>query len=287
MGMRFPASTRFVLALACGASIASVALAASTENAALPGPGPALAAHRAIYDLTLASSTGNKSPNTASGRIAFDFSGNPCEGYVQNFRQLTEVQPPEGPTRVSDMRSTTYEDGESHNFRFRVESKVDNSGVEDVDGRAAKSHDGALSISLSRPRLTKLDLDQAVLFPTEHIRQILTAARDGRKTFETKVFDGSDSGQKVYQTLTIIGGKLTGQVPEKAAQAPELADMPRWPVAISYFDEEKKDSAPAYVLSFDLYENGVSRALKLDYGDFVLAGEMKKLEFLPATACKK
>ena len=63
--------------------------------------------------------------------------------------------------------------------------------------------------------------------------------------------------------------------------------MKRWPVTISYFEEDKKDNTPNYVLSFDLYENGVSRALKLDYGDFVLAGEMKQLEFLPSKPCKK
>jgi hypothetical protein len=280
--MRFLASTSLACLIACGAP----AIAASPENAALGPVGPSLAAHRAIYDLTLASSTGNKGPNTARGRIAFDFSGNSCEGYVQNFRQMTEVQPAEGPSRVSDMRSTTYEDGDSKSFRFRVQSRVDNAGVEDVDGRAAKS-DGALSVSLSRPRLTKVDLDQTVLFPTEHMRGILQAALKGERTLETKVFDGSDSGQKVYETLAIIGAQARAQVTEEAAQATELKDMRRWPVTISYFDEGKKDSAPAYTLSFELYENGVSRALKLDYGDFVLAGEMKKLEFLPATACKK
>ncbi|MDE2363392.1 MAG: cell envelope integrity EipB family protein [Hyphomicrobiales bacterium] len=263
------------------------ALAASAEQAALAAAGPALVAHRAVYDLTLASSSGSKGPNTARGRIAFDFSGNSCEGYVQNFRQMTEVQPAEGPSRLSDMRSTTFEDGDAKSFRFRVESTVDNAGVEDVDGRAAKSSDGALSVSLSRPHLVKVDLDQSVVFPTEHLRRIIAAAKSGQHTLEIKVFDGSDSGQKVYETLTVIGAKATSEPKEKAVQVPQLENMPRWPVTISYFEEGKKDSAPAYTLSFDLYENGVSRALKLDYGDFVLAGEMKKLEFLPTTACNK
>lgn len=282
--MKFTATTGCALIMALGACGAN---AASTENAALQPAGAALVAHRAIYELSLASSNGSKGPNTARGRIAFDFSGNSCEGYVQNFRQMTEVQPPEGPTRVSDMRSTTFEDAEAKSFRFRVESKVDNSGVEDVDGRAAKSNDGALSVSLSRPQLTKVDLDQTVVFPTEHLRRILQAAHTGQHTLEIKVFDGSDSGQKIYQTLTVIGAQAKAPATEKAAQVPQLQDLPRWPVTISYFDEGKKDNAPAYTLSFDLYDNGVSRALKLDYGDFVLAGEMTKLEILPPTPCKQ
>ena len=35
-----------------------------------------------------------------------------------------------------------------------------------------------------------------------------------------------------------------------------------------------------------MYENGISRALNLDYGDFVIDGKMSSLEVLPATACQ-
>jgi hypothetical protein len=35
-----------------------------------------------------------------------------------------------------------------------------------------------------------------------------------------------------------------------------------------------------------MYENGISRALKLDYGDFVIDGKMTSLEVLPAKGCQ-
>jgi hypothetical protein len=35
-----------------------------------------------------------------------------------------------------------------------------------------------------------------------------------------------------------------------------------------------------------MYENGISRALKLDYGDFVIDGVMSSLEIKPVKACK-
>jgi hypothetical protein len=282
--MKFAAPLSYAALIAFAATGAT----ASTADKASAGAGaPQLAAHRAVYELRLASSQGSKSPSTARGRIAFDFTGNSCEGYVQNFRQFTELQPAEGPTRVSDMRSATFEDGDAKSFRFKVESKVDRGAVDDVDGRAAKSGDGALSVSLSRPRPSKLDLDQTVVFPTEHLKRIIEAARAGEKILEIKVFDGSDTGQKVFQTLAVIGKETDATVSEQAAQVPQLQGARRWPVAISYFEGDKKDSQPNYVLAFDLYENGVSRALRLDYGDFVLSGEMTKLEFLPSKPCKK
>jgi len=50
---------------------------------------------------------------------------------------------------------------------------------------------------------------------------------------------------------------------------------------VSYYDRDNTakdgEETPAYAMSFELYENGVSRALVLDYNDFVIAGAMGKL----------
>jgi hypothetical protein len=276
--MRFP-SVVFCLLLAP---------AFTASLAAEPAAGPTvLVSHRAVYDLALTKSEGNHAPSYASGRIAFDFSGTACDGYAQNFRQFTEMQSPEGPARVSDMRSATFETGDGKNFRFKVETDVDRSRVEASDGRAVRSDDGALSVALSAPSTAKIDLDRDVLFPTEHLRHIIDAARGGEHLLAVKVFDGSETGQKVFDTTTVIGKAQTGVADDATKTVPDLAGVTRWPVAISYFEEGKRDSQPNYVLSFDLYENGISRALKLDYGDFVLAGNMVELEMLPTQPCKK
>ena len=68
--------------------------------------------------------------------------------------------------------------------------------------------------------------------------------------------------------------------PETKAVAP-LGNSDYWPVSIAYFDEKTRgDQEPIYSQSFKLYENGVTRDLTLDYGDFVLAGKLTKLEVL-------
>ncbi len=246
-----------------------------------------LVSHRAVYELTLAKSVGSKSPTAAHGRIAFDFTGSSCDGYVQNFRQFTELQPAEGPTRVSDMHSATFEDADGRNFDFKMQTSIDSSTAETVDGKAWKSATGRLSVNLTKPKRSKFELDSGVVFPTEHLRRILAAAEAGDNLLEVKVYDGSETGEKLYETTTYIGHPIADPAVEKAAHIPELDNIRRWPVSISYFEAGKKDDAPSYILSFDLYENGISRALKLDYGDFVLAGEMSSLELLSAPACPK
>jgi EipB-like len=246
-----------------------------------------LVSHRAVYELTLAKSVGTKSPTAAHGRIAFDFTGSACDGYVQNFRQLTELQPAEGPTRVSDMHSATFEDADGRNFDFKVQTSIDSGTAEAVDGKAWKSGTGRLSVNLTKPKRGKIDLDVGVVFPTEHLKRILAAAVAGENLLEVKVYDGSETGTKIYETTTYIGRPIADPAVEKAAHIPELDNIRRWPVSISYFESGKKDDAPSYILSFDLYENGISRALRLDYGDFVLAGEMSSLELLSEPACTK
>ena len=246
-----------------------------------------LVSHRAVYELTLAKSVGSKSPTAAHGRIAFDFTGSACDGYVQNFRQLTELQPAEGPTRVSDMHSATYEDADGRNFDFKMQTSIDSGTPESVDGKAWKSATGHLLVNLNKPTHGKFELDSRVVFPTEHLKRILAAAEAGENLLEVKVYDGSETGEKVYETTTYIGHPIADPAVEKAAHIPELDNIRRWPVSISYFEGGKKDDAPSYILSFDLYENGISRALRLDYGDFVLAGEMSSLELLNEPACAK
>jgi hypothetical protein len=58
-------------------------------------------------------------------------------------------------------------------------------------------------------------------------------------------------------------------------------------VTVSYFDKSEKgsDQTPVYAITFELYENGIARALLLDYNDFVLSGEMTSLEIATAKSC--
>jgi hypothetical protein len=248
---------------------------------------PPLAPHRAVYELSMTKSSGTNAPSEVRGRIAFDFSGSACDGYVQNFRQITELQPSEGSARVSDMRSATFEAGDGRDFRFKIETRIGGAQTDDVDGKASKLKADTLTINLAKPTHDKVDIAGPVLFPTEHVRRILAAARAGETILEAKVYDGSGNGEKVFDTMSVIGKPAKTPASEKAAQIDALKNRERWPVTISYFEEGKKDQQPVYVLSFDLYDNGISRALKLDYGDFALSGEMTELTLLPTRACDK
>jgi hypothetical protein len=252
---------------------------------------PVLVPHRAVYDLSLGETRGNSEVASVRGRILYDFDGNACDGYTLQFRQVSELDSGEGKVTTSDLRSTTWEGGDAKNFRFASQNFLDESLVDSVDGHAKHGTAGT-AVDLVKPEQKKVDVDAAVVFPTEHMVRIIEAARAGKTILDFPVFDGSDTGEKVYNTLTVIGRKLASgerQHEDAAAKEPKLAGVARWPVTISYFDKAKTESSgeqtPVYSIDFELYENGVSRTLSLDYNDFTVIGKLTSLEFKDSKPC--
>ncbi len=170
--------------------------------AALASP---LTPHRAVYDLELLQSKGDQSVGEARGRIAFEFTGNACDGYVLNFRQVLQIDDQDNGPRVFDTRNSTWEDGEARSFRFDSERRVNNAVTESGKGRAERSTEGDLSVQITRPQRKSSDQAGPVLFPTQQLIAILDAARAGKGVFESRVFDGSDGSEKTYETTAILG----------------------------------------------------------------------------------
>jgi hypothetical protein len=254
---------------------------------ALP-PGSELASHRAIYELKLAQTRGN-SAVAARGRILYDFSGNACEGYALQFRQVSELDNGEGKVTLSDLRSTTWEDGAAKKFIFKSQNYLNETLLDSVDGDAERQRD-KVAVTLNQPAAKTFDLEVGMVFPTEHMRRIIAAAREGKNILELPVYDGSEKGEKVYDTLTVIGAEIAPErVPNDAAAGKQaLAGLKRWPVTVSYFDKTARssDQAPVYAIKFEVYENGVSRALMLDYNDFAISGELIAIELRDTAPCK-
>lgn len=266
------------------ATFALTILALSLAAEAKAEPAIPFVSHRAAYMISLAKSDGPQAPVSASGMIAYEFRGTACEGYASDFRQVTELQRNEGDPMDSDTRAITFEDGQSKKMRFKIDSTVAEAPQPTIDGSATRSESGELSVDLKQPKEETVKLGKDILFPTQHLFHVIDAAKKGVGSMEARVYDGSDTGEKIFDTLTVIGKEATTPSPD-ADQAAALKSVRRWPVTISYFDEAKKDAAPDYVLSFDLYENGVLGSLKLDYGQFVLDAKLTKFELLPEEPC--
>jgi EipB-like len=265
------------------ALLASLAVLAIVGGPAKASAGAPFLSHQAMYDLSLVKSRGSNPVNSARGRILYRFSGNACEGYTSESRQVFELELGEDKTMLNDMQSTSWEDGEGKSYHFKSDSRVNDSDTPAVDGVAERTGDH-ITVKLKQPETKTFTLDGSTVFPTEQIRRIIAAAKEGKRVLELSLYDGSDNGQKVQNTLSVIGPPITDDAksPDPSTTNEQMKGLTRWPVTVSYFnrDAQKKEGeqTPDYSMSFELYENGVSRKLVLDYNDFVLAGALDKFD---------
>lgn len=279
------------VASALAALIAAASFSAQSAVAAGTGAasGIKLAPHRAVYNMKLGDKEDGSGIAGLSGRMVYEFSGNACDGYSVSFRFVTRFQNTDGGSQVTDLQTTSFEEPEAESYQFLSKTYVNQQLVEETRG-TAKAGTKAKTIELKEPSEKSLEIGRDVLFPTEHLRSILKAAQDKVPFIAADIYDGAETGEKVYATTTVIGAEKHAAAvkADKDPDAP-LAGMSYWPVTVAYFDPSDEDATgeltPVYQLSFRLFQNGVSRHLTLDYGDFSIKGQMEKLEMFEDSGC--
>jgi hypothetical protein len=267
---------------ACLTFVSVAALASSAEAARV------LAPHRAVYDLKLDQASDRSGITGLNGRMVYEFNGSVCEGYTVTFRFVTRIDTRDV-SRLTDQQTTTFEEGDGKLFSFVTKSYVDQSLDKEVRGTANSDPTG-LVVELVKPNIQEVELP-ATQFPTQHLIELIEKAAVGETFYETSLFDGSEDADQVMTTTIVIGKQS-----ETPANDPELGVLDRlskdrfWPVDIAYFDEadeeEGGEELPAYRISFKLHENGLTRDLVMDYGDFSMTGQLVDLSLLePSKSC--
>ncbi len=274
--------------------LAAIALWHSPQSALAqlaPGKGAELAAHRAVYDLSLDATGAGSNVSDIRGQLIYEFTGSSCEGYTLNTRLVTEIFDRDNKENVTDIRAESQEDGDSRRLRFNTSQYINNKLSESTKGvavRTGRARD-AVSVELEKPRRSQFVLTGNILFPAQHSLAILKAALAGEARLQADLYDGSEKGAKVYETTTVIGAplELAANAELPAVKNSEALDaIQSWPVVVSYYERgQQKDALPTYEISFRMYANGVSRKLKLDYGTFSLNGELSAIEFSKAKPC--
>jgi EipB-like len=289
MACWFPIPFR-ALALSVAAAAAGSGFAGTPALAGANGP---FLSHQALYELSLLKSRGSNAISGVRGRIVYNFSGSPCEGYTSEFRQVSELDSGEGKLTLNDLRSSSWEDGAGKSYRFKIDTRMNDAESAPIDGVAERTGDH-ITVKLKQPEPKTFNLEGSIVFPTEQIRHIIAAAREGKSVLELTVYDGSDNGEKVYNTLSVIGQPIPGDrtidSPDPSTTNDQMKALTRWPVTVSYYDRDARakdgEQTPLYAMTFELYENGVSRALVLDYNDFVMAGAIGKFDVKDSKPCK-
>ncbi len=118
-----------------------------------------LVAHRAIYEMTLDDARTASGITGIDGRMVFEFTGSECDGYSLNMRMVTQMTDSQGQTNLTDLRSSTWEQGDGQKFRFQSTQYLNDKLGDVTMGRAVReTPNEAVKVKLSQPALEELNL---------------------------------------------------------------------------------------------------------------------------------
>ncbi|MBM3520977.1 MAG: DUF1849 family protein [Alphaproteobacteria bacterium] len=260
-------------------------LSASTSIAAAATAVP----HRAIYDMTLLKASEGASLSSVTGRLAFEVQGSTCEGWTVNYRMVNQFRPMEGDVKLFDTQSSSFESGDALEMHVSQKDFLDGKLTSETRIKVNRPAPGreAEGVIEKEPE-ERFAVAAEALFPMQHQLHMMDLAESGAARDSSLIYDGSED-KASYRAITFIGKRRApGTLARDMAngEAKPLSQLPSWPISMSYYkQEEAAEAEPSYQVSFDLYENGVATGLVLDYGSFVLSGELTKLEMLPAQGC--
>ena len=262
--MRPPAALAAALSLCASASMPIAPAQAAGLNTAL-------AAHRAIYTLTLSSSRGGE-VIAATGTMGYEVI-DACDGWAVRQRLSMKLTNTDGQDiqMVSDY--ATWESKDGLKFRFHMKQTTDTAVTSQTDGDATLAPAGGPGEAhYTVPEDATKKLPAGTLFPMAHTSAIIAGAQTGKKFFGLPLFDGTDDAGAEDSSVVVLDWKQ----PE-TSKYPVLSDLPSTRVRLAFFDRSKNNDVPTYQVGMRYWENGVADNLQMDFGDFVMNATMTEL----------
>jgi hypothetical protein len=97
--------------------------------------------------------------------------------------------------------------------------------------------------------------------------------------FAVPVFDGTVT-EGAQDTNAAITARLEPGA-TNATRWEKLAALPSFRMRIAFFEAGSNTGQPEYEVAMRYWQNGVADDLKMDFGEFIVAGAMSELEILP------
>jgi EipB-like len=244
-----------------------------------------VAPHRALYSMTLGSAKSSSNVVSARGTMVFEW-GDTCDGWtVEQRYRLRMLYAESGEVEIASSY-VTWEAKDGLRYRFN-EKKLKNGELqEEVRGEAALEGPGkGGSADFTRPKRSRMDLAPGVIFPTAHTLHLIERAKAGEQFVARSVFDGTGEENAVEITAVIGGGQDASAAGNGNGVKSPLLQRPSWNVRLAFFPSGSTDERPDYELGMRLHDNGVSREMVLDYGDFAIKARLDELEALPKPNC--
>lgn len=262
-------------------AVAAFAAAASLL-AAVPGGAAEIMPHRALYTMNLARAGGDAGVTGASGTMAYQW-GETCDGWTVEQRYRLKM----GYAESSDVNiASSFVTWEAKDgLRYRFNQKETRNGQENDEIRGTATLDGpdeGGTALFEKPEGKSFKLPKGAMFPSAHTIMLIDKAKAGENFISKQVFDGATVDGAVLVSA-VIGPKIEPDA--EAAKKSPLLSRPGWRVRLAFFPADPKAEKPDYELGMLLLDNGVSRDMVIDYGDYAIRAKLDDIEALPQPHC--
>jgi EipB-like len=245
-------------------------------------PAAQIAPHRALYTMTLGSTLADSGVVGATGAMDYEW-GETCDGWTIEQRYRLKMHYAE--SRDVDVTSTfvTWESKDGLRYRFNQRETRNGEVDQEIRGEAKLDGPGKGGVAIfTRPEPQTLKLAPRVLFPSAHTILLIDKAKAGETFVTRQVFDGATE-ENAVQVSAVIGTKVSAD--PVAAKLSPLLERPGWHVRLAFFPVDAKAEEPDYELGMDLLDNGVSRNMVIDYGDYSIRAKLDDIESLGKPSC--
>lgn len=257
-------------------------LLASAFLAGPPAVAGAMATHRALYDLNL--HPGNSTDMAGvDGTLAYEWA-DACTGWTTSEKADLKLYYRDGHSQSLGWSLNSWESKDGLSYRFLVRDFADGTTTAEYKGSAALDGPGAAGKArFEEPKAETVALPAGTLFPTAHSATLLHHLAVGDRQLYATVFDGTDDKQLfgISAVLSATGEPRT----DAAALSPLLAKGPVYRLALAFFSDHGDNGTPDQEQMVDLYANGITDRLTLDYGQFSVDAVLKTIAALPAPGC--
>ncbi len=268
-----------------GAAAGPAALGTTSPGAKATAAVP-MAAHHAVYALTLDTSGPPKPDETASvvaarGTMTYDVT-DACTGWASAQHLSITLTNHDGQDIQMDSDYATFETKDGLKIDFHMKQTTDTAVTQQVDGTATLPAPGqAGEVRYTSPAARTMPLPEGTLFPMKHTEAIIAAATGGQRFLTVPLFDGTgpDGAQDTFVTVLDWGKPFD-------TKWPALSAMPSGRVHISFFDRGKPGAGqtPSYEIGMRYWANGVADNLRMNFGDFVMDGTLSEFHLMPPPA---
>jgi len=184
----------------------------------------------------------------------------------------------------------SWEAKDGKSYRFHVRHTRDGSQVETLKGTVQRKRaSDAVDASYLAPKDKVVALPAGTLFPTRHLIDLISSGEEGRPIFRRTVFDGT-SLDNPYSINVIIG--RDGASDSKKAKAAQrlfsdagLKSEVTRHFRMAFFSNRSKNPEPEFELGVDYRSDGIARAIRQDFGDFVIDLTPESIEALARSEC--